>query len=91
MCPPQEGCAALSPREKSADSERIFALALFAVSIMPFSTTLLAQFMAYRVALLTYWLNIVLAGGSLYFSWNCAKGLGLVKDDIAPEVPCTIQ
>jgi len=39
---------------------------LFSVSIMPFSTMLLAQFMAYRIALLTYWLNIVLAGGSPY-------------------------
>ena len=70
---------------------RLFAIALFAMSIMPFSTTLLAQSMAYRVALLTYWLNMVLAGGSLYCSWNCAKGLGLVEDDRAPEVPRTIQ
>jgi len=46
---------------------------LFSVSIMPFSTMLLGQFMEYRIALLTYWLNIVLAGGALYFSWNCAK------------------
>jgi len=64
---------------------------LFSVSIMPFTTMLLAQFMAYRIALLTYWLNIVLAGGSLYFSWNCAKELGLIKDDIAPDVFSAIQ
>jgi len=64
---------------------------LFSVSIMPFSTMLLAQFMAYRIALLTYWLNIVLAGGSLYFSWNCAKELGLMKSDIALDVFSAIQ
>ena len=64
---------------------------LFSISIMPFSTMLLAQFMAYRIALLIYWLNIALAGGSLYLSWNCAKQLGLVKDDIALDVPPAIQ
>jgi TMEM175 potassium channel family protein len=64
---------------------------LFSVSIMPFSTMLLAQFMAYRIALLTYWLNILLAGGSLYFSWNCAQGLGLVRDDIGLNVSSAIQ
>jgi uncharacterized membrane protein len=56
------------------------------VSLTPFSTRLLAEFTAYRAALLVYWLNVVLLGGTLYFSWNCARGLGLVKDDTPPEV-----
>src|SRR5215472_3732406 len=47
---------------------------LFAVTLTPFSTRLLSEFIAYRTALLAYWLNILLLGGSLYFSWNCAKG-----------------
>ena len=45
---------------------------LFAVSITPFSTMLLAEFIAYRLALIAYWLNIALLGWTLYFSWMCA-------------------
>src|SRR5580693_4355202 len=61
---------------------------LFAVSLTPFSTTLLAEFLQYRVALLAYWLNIVLLGGTLLFSWTCATGYGLVRSDLPPA---TIQ
>ena len=64
---------------------------LFAVTLTPFSTRLLSEFIAYRTALLAYWLNILLLGGSLYFSWNCAKGLGLAKADMPADVPCAIQ
>src|SRR5271166_6422440 len=60
----------------------IHLLFLFAVSITPFSTTLLAEFPQYRTALLAYWVNILLLGSSLYFSWVCAMGTGLVKDDL---------
>jgi uncharacterized membrane protein len=64
---------------------------LFAVTLTPFSTRLLAEFIIYKTALIAYWLNILLLGGSLYFSWNCAKGLGLVKADIPADVPRAIQ
>ena len=64
---------------------------LFAVSITPFSTTLLAEFTAYRVALLAYWGNILLLGATLYVSWVCAIGTGLVKPDMPPEVSKAIQ
>jgi uncharacterized membrane protein len=57
---------------------------LFAVSLTPFSTSLLAEFLHYRVALLAYWLNILLLGGALFFSWTCATGGGLVRNDLAP-------
>lgn len=64
---------------------------LFAVTITPFSTRLLAEFIAYRTALIAYWLNILLLGGSLYFSWNCARDLGLVKADAPADLPSAIQ
>ncbi len=64
---------------------------LFTVSIMPFSTRLLAEFIAYRVALLAYWLNILLLGVTLYFSWMCATATGLVREDMSPEVPVAIK
>lgn len=69
----------------------IHMLFLFAVTIMPFSTKLLAEFMRYRVALLAYWFNILLLGIGLYFSWNCAVGLGLLKDDIGYDVTGAIK
>jgi uncharacterized membrane protein len=66
-------------------------LFLFAVSMMPFSTMLLAAFIAYRVALLVYWVNLLLLGGTLYFTWVCAEGLGLVREDISPAVAVAIK
>ncbi|HUB80613.1 MAG TPA: TMEM175 family protein [Bryobacteraceae bacterium] len=57
---------------------------LFAVSLLPFSTSLLAEFVQYRVALVAYWLNIVLLGGTLFFSWTCATRGGLVNPDLPP-------
>lgn len=63
---------------------------LFAVSITPFSTMLLAEFVTYRIALLVYWFNILLLGGTLYFSWVCATGSGLVRSDLPPEVAAAI-
>jgi uncharacterized membrane protein len=68
----------------------IHILFLFAVSITPFSTMLLAEFTAYRLALIAYWLNILLLGAALYFSWSCATEKGLVKNDIPPEVAAAI-
>ncbi len=64
---------------------------LFAVSITPFSTRLLAEFPSYRAALLAYWLNILLLGSMLYFSWMCAQGSGLVKEDLRAGVPAAIK
>ncbi len=64
---------------------------LFAVSVMPFSTTLLAAFTTYRVALLTYWLNILALGLTLLFSWICATGSAHVKPDVPPQVSTAIK
>ena len=59
---------------------------LFAVTLMPFSTKLLAGFAAYRTALLVYWANIVLLGATLYLTWVCAVRTALVKSDVSAEV-----
>jgi len=69
----------------------IHILFLFAVSMTPFSTMLLAQFTAYRAALLTYWANILALGVALYLSWVCAVGSGLVKAEIPPHVSTAIK
>jgi uncharacterized membrane protein len=57
---------------------------LCAVSLTPFTTSLLAEYIHYRVALLVYWFNIVLLGSALYWSWSYATGQQFIVDD-APE------
>lgn len=69
----------------------IHILFLFWVSITPFTTTLLAEFIAYRLALVVYWLNIALLGWTLYLSWICATSLGLVKPDLQGEHAIAIK
>ena len=64
---------------------------LFAVSLTPFSTSFLAEYLGYRLALLTYWFNIFLLGTTLYFSWVCAIGNNLVQDDISPAIRTAVQ
>jgi uncharacterized membrane protein len=52
---------------------------------MPFSTALIAAFMAYRIALVAYWLNILLLGAALWASWRYGTKAGLLKDDVTDE------
>jgi uncharacterized membrane protein len=59
---------------------------LLAVTLIPFSTGLLAEFMAYRVALAVYWFNIFLIGLALFGSWHYAKWAGLMREDVDPAV-----
>ena len=63
---------------------------LFTVTVSPFSTMLLAEFMAYRAALLVYWMNILLLGTILYGSWGYALRAGLVNDELPADVPAAI-
>ncbi|MFZ0620147.1 MAG: TMEM175 family protein [Candidatus Acidiferrales bacterium] len=64
---------------------------LFAVSLMPFSTALLGRLTEFRLALIIYWLNILMLGAILYGSWVCAIGSKLVKDDMPAGVPQAIK
>jgi uncharacterized membrane protein len=54
---------------------------LLAVTLMPFSTGLLAAFTQYRVALLVYWFNIFFLGTMLYISWRYALRAKLVTEE----------
>jgi uncharacterized membrane protein len=63
---------------------------LFLVTLMPFSTRLLIDFLRFRTALLAYWANIFLLGAFLYASWGRATHANLVKSDTPPEVPAAI-
>lgn len=59
---------------------------LFSITLMPLSTRLLAEFITYRFALLIYWLNILVLGVMLYWSWTHATHRNLVKADTPDEV-----
>ena len=64
---------------------------LLAVSMVPFSTSLLAEFPLFPNALLVYWLNILALGAALYLSWLCAIGNELVKADLPSEITSAIK
>jgi uncharacterized membrane protein len=59
---------------------------LCAVCLIPFSTSLLAEFIHYRMALVVYWLNIFLLGLTLYWSWSYARRNALLADDVPREI-----
>ena len=63
---------------------------LFAVTLVPFSTGLLAEFMSLRSALLVYWGNILLLGVVLYLTWGHASRAKLIKEDTTPEMVAAI-
>ena len=64
---------------------------LFAVSLMPFSTSLMAEFIAYRVALVIYWLNILLLGTLLYVAWAYAFRTRLGKPDVTQDIDDAVR
>jgi len=59
---------------------------LFVVTLVPFSTRLLAEFITYKLAIGIYWLNILALGATLYWSWMHAVRANLVKEDTPGEI-----
>jgi uncharacterized membrane protein len=59
---------------------------LLAVTLMPFSTGLLAAYITFRIAMMTYWLNIVLLGVMLFVSWRYAQHAQLMKEEVTAEI-----
>jgi uncharacterized membrane protein len=64
---------------------------LLAITLTPFSTTLLAQFLTYRVALLVYWFNILIIGSTLYASMKYAERAGLLTETTTPEIRAAVE
>ncbi|MFZ0559559.1 MAG: TMEM175 family protein [Methylovirgula sp.] len=64
---------------------------LFGVSLMPFSTSLMAAFISYRLALLLYWANIFALGVILFAAWRYGKSSQLVKRDLSAELADAIE
>ena len=64
---------------------------LFTISLMPFSTALMAEFITLRTALLVYWLNILAFGALLLASWRYAKHAGLVEPDVSAMINLSVE
>jgi uncharacterized membrane protein len=64
---------------------------LFSISLMPFTTALMAQFIAYRAALVVYWLNILLTGSLVFASWHYLTAAGLVKPDVPDRLGAAVE
>jgi uncharacterized membrane protein len=76
--------------EGSRDLTWIHLAFLFAITLMPLSTRLLAEFITYRSALGLYWVNIFVPGAMLFWSWSFATRHGMVKPDTPSDVSGSI-
>jgi uncharacterized membrane protein len=59
---------------------------LLAVTLVPFSTALLARFPTLRLALVEYWLNIVVLGAILFAALEYAVRAHLFQESEGPEL-----
>jgi uncharacterized membrane protein len=64
---------------------------LASVAMLPFSTTLLAEYITYRTALLVYWGNIAVIGVMIYACWRHATRATLIKADAPAELDRAIM
>lgn len=64
---------------------------LLAVTVMPFSTGLLAQDETYRVAMAVYWLNLLALGVVLFISLEYADTAGLISDQTTDEMRAALK
>jgi uncharacterized membrane protein len=64
---------------------------LFAISLMPFSTSLMAEFITLRTALVVYWLNILAFGALLFLSWQYARRADLVEAAVSADVDRSVR
>ena len=78
-------------RRSDRDLTWIHLVFLLGVSLMPFSTMLLADYLTYRLAVAVYWLNIVLLGALLYASMRYARRASLTKEDVTAEMTAAAE
>ena len=56
------------------------------ITVLPFTTRLLADFFTYGTAFLIYWANLVLLGVAVYATWTYAERAKLIRDDAPAEL-----
>ena len=66
-------------------------LFLMFITVLPFSTRLLADFLTFRTAFVVYWANILLLGAALYAAWAYAERGRLIREDARGEVSRAVR
>jgi uncharacterized membrane protein len=66
-------------------------LFLAIVTVMPFTTQLLAEFITFHAAFFLYWMNLAAAGLSLYGCWAYSERAKLTPRDLEPAVSKAIR
>lgn len=61
-------------------------LFLAVVGLMPFTTSLLSEYITYRIALVAYWANLLLLGLVLWFCLRYTRHAGLFADEVDAAV-----
>jgi uncharacterized membrane protein len=64
---------------------------LATVAVTPFSTALEENFIHLRIALVVFWVNLVLLGLTLYASWRYASASGLLRSNVSQEEKKAIE
>ena len=64
---------------------------LLGVTLMPFSTALLAGDITYRVSMGVYWLNLLALGGVLFASLHYAESAGLMSEETTAEMRTALK
>jgi len=64
---------------------------LAAVSLLPFTTSLIGAFVTFRLALVIYWANILVLGAMLFASWRYARRAGLTRDEATVTLACAVE
>jgi uncharacterized membrane protein len=59
--------------------------------MMPFSTSLMAEFIEFQTALLVYWLNVLALGAMLFATWRYAKHAGLVQAEVTADIDRSVE
>jgi uncharacterized membrane protein len=64
---------------------------LLAVTLMPFSTALLAEATTYRVSMAVYWLNLFALGLMLFVSLRYADRAGLIREETTEDMRVALK
>ena len=61
------------------------------VTVLPFSTRLLGDFLTFRTAFLVYWVNIALLGACLSVAWSYADHARLIREEAHGDISRAVK
>src|SRR5215472_1703875 len=78
-------------RSSNRDFTWIHLVFLLCVVLMPFSTTLVSDYITTQLAIVVYWLNIALLGAILYAGQRYARRARLLREDVTAATVATLE